>query len=219
MRRHYADHIHFRMSNSVIGRWSSFIVFLVGVAYFIALLIGFATRGLSAPIVDPLLAVMEMLTLLVAPVLLVMMAAIHGRAPLALKTAGSLAFAFMVLATGLTAAVHFVALTATRQLGTALLVWPSSAYALELLAWDGFLGLALVFAALTFQSGGRERHVRRGFLVCGLLCLVGIVGPVVGNMRLQLIGVFAYGALLPAVCLLLFKLFRGDDRTALSQAA
>lgn len=86
------------MSNSVLGRWSSFVVFLVGLVYLIALLIGFATRGLSAPIVDPLLAVMEILTLLIAPVLLVMMAAIHGRAPQVLKTLSSLAFAFMTLA-------------------------------------------------------------------------------------------------------------------------
>jgi hypothetical protein len=207
------------MSNSLVGRWSSFVVFLVGVAYFTALVIGFATRGLSEPIVDPLLAIIEVLTLLVAPVLLVMMVAIHGRAPPALKTVSSIAFLFMALATGLTDAVHFVALTATRQRGSALLVWPSPAYALELLAWDGFLGLALVFAALTFQAAGRERNVRRGFLVCGLLCLVGIIGPAVGNMRLQLIGVFAYGALLPGVCLLLSELFRRDDATALSMSS
>jgi hypothetical protein len=207
------------MSNSVLGRWSSFVVFLVGLAYFIALLIGFATRGFSAPIVDPLLAVMEVLTLLVAPLLLVMMAAIHGRAAHSLKTVSSLAFAFMTIATGLTGAVHFVALTATRQLEAALLVWPSVAYAIELLAWDGFLGLALVFAAFTFQSAGRERHVRRGLLVCGVLCLLGLVGPLVGNMRLQFVGVFAYGALLPAVCLLLSGLFRGDDATVLPRTA
>jgi hypothetical protein len=207
------------MSNSVLGRWSSFAVFLVGVAYFIALLIGFTTRGLSAAIVDPLLAIMELLTLLVAPILLVMMAAVRRRAPEALQAVSSLAFAFMTLTTGLTSAVHFVALTATRQLGNALLVWPSSAYAVELLAWDGFLGLSLVFAAFTFQPGGRERHVRRGLLACGLLCLLGIVGPVVGNMRLQLVGVFAYGGLLPVVCLLLSRLFRGDAGTVLRQAA
>lgn len=207
------------MSNSVLGRWSSFAVFLIGFAYFIALLIGFATRGLSAPIVDPLLAIMELLTLLVAPILLIMMGAVRGRAPEARKTVGSLAFAFMALTTGLTSAVHFVALTATRQLGNALLVWPSAAYAVELLAWDGFLGISLIFAAFTFQPGSRERHVRRGLLACGLLCLLGIVGPVVGNMRLQLVGVFAYGGLLPVVCLLLSRLFRDDDGAALPHAA
>jgi hypothetical protein len=207
------------MSNNALGRWSSFAVFLVGLAYLVALVIGFMTRGLSAPIVDPLLAVMELLTLLAAPLMLVMMAAIHGRAPETLKSVGALAFAFMTLATGLTSAVHFVALTATRQLGSALLVWPSAAYALELLAWDVFLGLSLVFAAFTFQIKGRQRHVRRGFLACGLLCLIGVAGPVVGNMRLQLVGVFAYGGVLPVVCLLLSRLFRSDIGTVVEQAA
>ena len=197
-------------SNSALGRWSSLVVFLLGVAYFVALLIGFATRGLSAPIADPLLAIMEALTLVVAPILLVMMAAIHGRATEPLKTLGALAFAFMTLATGLTCTVHFMALTATRQVGSARLVWPSAAYAAELLAWDAFVGLSLIFAALTFQPDGRERHVRHGLLWCGVLCVIGLAGPVTGNMRLQFVGVFAYGALLPAVCLLLSRLFHHD---------
>ena len=207
------------MSNSMIGRWSSFAVFLIGMAYIVALIIGFATRGLPAPIVDPLLAIMEVLTLIAALLMLVMMAAIHGRTSDDRKTAGAVAFAFMLLATGTTTAVHFVELTAMRQLGSGSLVWPSPAYALELLAWDVFLGLSLVFAAFTFEDSGRECRVRRGLLVCGILCLFGVVGPVVGNMRLQLVGVFAYGGVLPVVCLLLSRLFRGDVRTVIVRAA
>ena len=68
------------LTNSVLGRWSSFAVFLVGVIYIVALVIGFTTYGLSAPIVDPLLAIMEILTLIAALIMLVMMAAIYGRA-------------------------------------------------------------------------------------------------------------------------------------------
>ena len=109
--------------------------------------------------------------------------------------------------------VHFVELTAMRQLGSASLEWPSLGYALELLAWDVFLGLSLIFAAFTFEDSDRECRVRRGLLVCGILCLLGIVGPMVGNMRLQLVGVFAYGGVLPVVCLLLSRLFRGDVGT------
>jgi hypothetical protein len=202
--------------NSELGRWSSFAVFLVGLAYIVALIIGFTTRGLSAPIVDPLLAIMEILTLIAAPLMLVMMAAIYGRASDERKTTGSLAFAFMLLTTGTTSAVHFVNLTATRQLGSALLVWPSPAYALELLAWDVFLGLSLVFAAFTFQGSGR---VKSGLLVCGLLCLVGALGPAVGNMRLQLIGVFAYGGVLPVVSLALSRTFRDEAGTVMDRGA
>ena len=90
---------------------------------------------------------------------------------------------------------------------------------MELLAWDVFLGLSLVFAAFTFEDSGRECRVKRGLLVCGMLCLFGVLGPVVGNMRLQLVGVFAYGGVLPVVCLLLSRLFRGDVGTVIVRAA
>ena len=54
------------------------------------------TRSVSggvAKIVDPLLAIMEMLTLIAAPLMLVMMAAIHGRASDDSKTVGAVALA------------------------------------------------------------------------------------------------------------------------------
>ena len=113
-----------RLTNSVLGRWSSFAVFLVGVIYIVALVIGFTTYGLPAPIVDPLLAIMEILTLIAALIMLVMMAAIYGRAPDNRKMVGAIAFAFMILMTGMTRIVHFVELTAMRQFGTVSLVWP-----------------------------------------------------------------------------------------------
>lgn len=205
-----------RTSSSVAGQWSSFAVFLVGVAYGVTLIIGFTTRGLSAPIVDPLLAVMEVLTMIAAPLLVVVMAAIHGRASDDRRLAGAVAFAFMVLATGITSVVHFVELTAMRQLGSAGLVWPSPIYAAELLAWDVFVGLSLVSASLALEDSGEVRHVRRSLLLCGMLCLAGGVGPVVGSMRLQLVGVFGYGGVLPIVCLLVSRLFRADHPTSLS---
>ena len=181
---------------------------MIGVAYAATLVIGFTTRGLSTPILDPLLAVMEALTICAALVLLVMMAAVHGRAPEDRKTVGALAFVCMSLATGITSAVHFVELTAMRQLGSASLVWPSPAYALELLAWDVFLGLSLVFASFTLRERVPENGARRGLFLCGLLCLFGAAGPIAGDMRIQFVGIFAYGGLLPVVCLLLHRLFR-----------
>lgn len=193
-----------------LGQGSSFGVSLVGIAYLVALVIGFTTHGLTAPILDPLLAVMESLTLLSAPLLLVMCAALYGRAPEGRKTVGAIALAFMTLTTGITSGVHFVELTAVRQLGAARLVWPSPVYALELLAWDGFLGLALIFAGFTLENKGQEQRVRCSLLVCGILCLFGIFGPLFGNMRLQIVGIFGYGAVLPFTSLLLSKLFRQD---------
>lgn len=192
-----------------LGAWSAATVFLIGVAYCVMLAIGFAVHGLSEPIVDPILALMEVLTLLSAPPMVVLMAAIHGRAPHDRRIHGVIALAFATLFAGITSAVHFVELTASRQTGRAGIVWPSAAYAAELLAWDLFLGLALLFAAQVFQGGGPERGVRRALLASGVLCVAGIAGPAVGNMRLQLLGVLGYAGVLPVACFLLARLFRG----------
>ena len=122
-----------------LGVWSAAALCVIGVAYVVTLAVGFASAGFSKPIVDPVLAVMEILTLLSAPILVVLMAAVHAYAPLEYKINGVVAVAFMVLLAGLTSSVHFVELTAVRQSSTARLIWPSTAYALELLAWDLFL--------------------------------------------------------------------------------
>lgn len=200
------------MSANRLGNWSALAVFLIGVAYIITLAIGFAAHGLSEPIVDPVLAIMEVLTLLSAPLMVVMMAAVHGYAPRERKTYSLIALAFMILVAGMTSVVHFVGLTALRQLGSGGIVWPSPAYAVELLAWNLFLGLSLLFAAPVFEGVGLERTVRRGLFISGALCIAGVLGPAVGNLRLQLVGVLGYAGVLPFVCFMLARLFRRDVR-------
>jgi hypothetical protein len=177
------------------------------VGYVLALAAGFARHGFQEPITDPVLAVMEVLTLLSAPAIVTLMAAIHDRARPERRIYGVAALAFGTLCAGTTSAVHFMELTAARQLDGGGIVWPSRTYAAELLAWDVFLGLALVFAARVFDDGGAEQRIRRALLACGLLCLVGTVGPAVGNMRLQLVGVVGYAGVLPVVAFLLARLF------------
>jgi hypothetical protein len=191
-----------------LGAWSASALFVIGVAYVVTLAVGFASAGLAKPIVDPVLAVMEILTLLSAPILVVLMAAVHAYAEPRHRVHGSIAFAFMVLMAGLTSSVHFVELTAVRQSAAASLTWPSTAYALELLAWDVFLGFSLLFAAPVFTAGKLEGAIRAGLYVAGTLCLVGVLGPTSGDMRLQFIAVAGYAGVLPAVFLLLAMLFR-----------
>ena len=137
---------------------------------------------------------------------------------------GTVSLAFATLFTGLTSAVHFVKLTAVRQVGGGGITWPSSAYALERLAWDWFLGLALLAAAPVFRTDMRgdrpaaERRLRRGFLLAGALCLAGVVGPLTGDMRLQRIGIVGYAVALPVVFHWLARHLRrvpsGEDASA-----
>jgi hypothetical protein len=198
-----------------LGFWSSAVLVGIGVGYVLVLAAGFVRHGLDEPIADPILAIMEVLTLLSAPAVVMLMLAVHERAAPERRVFGLGAVAFSMLFAGTTSVVHFMELTAGRQLGEAGIVWPSRTYAAELLAWDVFLGLALVFAAGVFCDEGPERSTRRALLICGVLCLVGTVGPVVGVMRLQLVGVVGYAGVLPFVAFLMMRLF---ERTATQPA-
>ena len=60
-----------------LGAWSATVMVLIGVAYVVTLVIGIVTYGMR-PIADPVLAVMEVLTLMAAPTVVVLMVAIHG---------------------------------------------------------------------------------------------------------------------------------------------
>lgn len=92
-------------------------------------------------------------------------------------------------------------------------------YALELLAWDVFLGLSLIFAAPVFQGGGLKRAVRITMFGAGGLSLAGTVGPAIGDLRWQRIGVFGYGVVLPVACLLLAIVFHHSSTTRSGPAA
>ena len=190
-------------ASSVLGRWAALAVCGIGVAYVPVLAAALVTLGVSVPIVDPFLAVMESLTLTSAVLMVVLMAAINDRARGEQRVHGAIGMAFMELFAGTTCVVHFVQLTSNRQLGSRGLVWPSTSYAAELVAWNLFLGLALIAAAQVFTRGARERLVSRTLLLSGLLCVAGVIGPLVGHMRLQVVGIVGYALVLPVACFLL----------------
>jgi hypothetical protein len=197
--------------------WSAWVVYFLGIAYGITLVVGFASvASLSAPLPDPFLAIAELLFIVMAPAMVVMMAAIHAYAPHSGKTLSVTAFGFMILLAGLTTSVHFVELMVVRRIQPASVAgfselfpfhWPSVLYALDIVAWDWFLGLALLFAAPLFSGGRIEASVRAGMIVSGALCLAGLVGPAIGDLNLRAIGIAGYAVVLPVVCLLLAVVF------------
>jgi hypothetical protein len=123
-----------------------------------------------------------------------------------------MALIFMVLSAGITASVHFTILSVSRQIAAAGLPaagllfsfrWPSVAYALDILAWDGFFALAVLCAAPVFAGGRREKTVQLLLVGSGGLSLAGLVGVPLGNMQVRLIGVVGYGVVAPVAFLLL----------------
>jgi hypothetical protein len=182
-----------------LGAWSGTAMVLVGAAYVVVLGVGFSRHGLSEPIADPILAVMEVLTVVSAIPVVTLCAALHVITAPPRRVWGLLALCFACMFAVTTIAVHLVELTAGRQLGRAGLVWPSTTYAVELVAWDILLGLCLLAVWAALGTDRAVRRLRAVVMVTSICCLVGIAGPVVGNMRWQLIGVFGYSLLLPAV--------------------
>jgi hypothetical protein len=191
-----------------LGSWSALSVFAVGVAYIVTLSVGMAEAGFTRPIVGTILLVMEVLTLLSAPFAVITMAAVHARTTAEYKVHSLIALIFMALMAATTMSVHFVQLTALRQMGSAGIVWPSVPYALELLAWDVFLGVSLLFAAPVFRGSRLDMSVRVGMFAVGFLCLTGAAGPALGDMRFQFISVAGYAVVMPFVFLLLALLLR-----------
>ena len=193
----------------LLGGWSASAVVALGALYLVALASGVFTVGLERPIGDPILAIMEVITVLSAVAVMTMVAALAANAPPSRRIYGSLSVTFTGLFTGTTTVVHVIALSAARELDVAALVWPSMLYAAELAAWDVLLGVALVFAALALDESKRLRVIRIGLCCAGALCLAGIVGPMLGRMPLQRIGIVGYAVVLPCMCALIAQEFRG----------
>jgi hypothetical protein len=168
------------------------------------------------PIGDPLFAMLEISILLIMPLIVALMVAVHAWAPAEAKVFSLSALVFASLLAGLTCSVHFVLLTVGRQAAfsglawTPLLLsfkWPSLAYALDVLAWDGFFALSALFAAPVFSGDRLAVSIRVLLLVSGALALAGLSGIIVGDMRLRAIGIVGYAGVFPVAALLLAVLF------------
>lgn len=178
--------------------------------------------------VDPYLAILEVLMILFAVVLVVMIAAVYTYAAPDRKTLALAAFAFVASFAVLTCGVHFASLTTGRQIDPRTFPllfhqlsfeeWPTLAMSLDLLAWDFFLGLSLLFAAPVF-TGGDARRVRVGMILAGTLCVAGTLGPATGHLQIQYLGIAGYAFVLPVGCALLALLFRRPTKTPSSTVA
>ena len=197
--------------------WSARVLFAIGVCYAVIMIIGFAAMGTtSKPLGDPYLAIMEVLILIMAPILVLLAAVIHACAPEGARTYSITAFGWMLLLAGFTVTVHLVLLTVARRIdpnaihGYQYLFtwhWPSMLYGVDIVAWDIFFGLALLFAAPVFHASGHVA-VRNGMLIAGALSVVGIIGPALNHIALRQIGIIGYAIIWPIVCLPLSKAFR-----------
>lgn len=188
------------------------------VAYAVTLVLGLAT--LASPdeqIGDPMFTILEVLIIVMMPAIVALFVAVHAWAPARLKALSLTSLVFTGLLAAVTCSLHFVVLTLSRQdafAGQAWLPpvmafkWPSVVYALDILAWDVFFAIAVLFAAPLFSGSRSASWIRALLITSGLLALAGLSGVVVGDMQLRNIGIVGYVGVFLVVAVLLARLFR-----------
>jgi hypothetical protein len=164
------------------------------------------------PIGDPYFSLMEILIVLIAPLMVISMVVVHEYASPEAKVYSLTALAFMILMAGITASIHFVILTVSRQIAAAGLpwvplfisfTWPSVTYTLDILAWDFFFALSMLFAAPVFKGGRLETALRLLLIVSGVLSFAGLIGVPLANMNVRNIGIIGYVGVASVAFLLL----------------
>lgn len=215
-----------------LGVASAVAVASLVVIYTVTLAAGFLSLDSPRdPIGDPYFSLLEILILSMVPFMVTLMVAVHAWAPAEARVFSLTALAFMVVLAGLTSALHFVILTVSREAAFADLSWlplvlsfewPSVAYAIDILAWDVFFALSVLFAAPVFGGSRLALWVRALLIVSGVLSAAGLSGVVLGNMQARNIGIVGYTVVFAVAAVLLAVLFyrtkpkvlRHEDRKA-----
>jgi hypothetical protein len=193
-------------------------VFLI-VAYAVTLVLGLVSlTSPDQPIGDPMFTILEVLIIVMMPAMITLMVAVHAWAPIRVKTLSLAALMFMGLLGMVTCSVHFVILTISHQaafVGQSWLPlflefkWPSVVYALDILGWDVFFPLSMLFAAPVFSGSRMATWIRWLMIASATLALAGLSGIIFGDMQLRNIGIIGYvGVFLVVAVLLAVLLYR-----------
>ncbi len=217
------SHEGFTKPYRTLGRAAALAVFVLIVTYAVATTLGFLSlKSPQDPIGDPYFTMMELLILLLVAPLIISMMAVHAYAAPGAKPYSLIALAFMVLMGTITSGVHFTVLTVSRQIEAAgfteapflfSFAWPSVAYTLDILAWDWFFALSMLFAVPVFRGRGLETTLRYLLIVSGVLSLIGLLGVPLAILHagywntVRNIGIVGYALVAPVAFLLVAIVF------------
>ena len=207
------------------GLASALGVVIASAVYFVPLVLGFATLpSPDVPFLEPWFSMMEVLIILIAPLMVMLTVAIHSAAPIARKPFSLAAAVFMGIVAGITCSVHFTILTLSHRADFASLrwlrsmitfQWPSVTYTLDILAWDVFFGISVLFLVPVFNGSRLSRAIRALLFASGVIAIAGLFGVALDNMSVRDIGIVGYAVVYPIAAVLLVRFFqtlpdRGD---------
>jgi hypothetical protein len=209
--------MHFTVTARRLGVVASAAVVVLSLAYSAVLAAGLLSLSSpDDPIGNPFFPVMELLIIAVVPAMVIQMVAVHAWASGSAKVLSLTAVVFMALLAALSTTLHFVILTLSQQAEIVAqpwwralfsFEWPSAAYALDILAWDVFFSLSMLFAAPVFRGTRLTTAIRALMQLSGVLALLGLMGVAFDDIRLRSIGIAGYAGVFPIVAALLGILF------------
>lgn len=162
-----------------------------------------------------LLTLWEAVTILSAPVMLLVLLAILKISSQAKPVFRSLTLVFMTGTIILTSVAHLVNIAVTRKLiaeGVNIPTyfqigyWPSVEMAIDYLAWGFFMGLAFIATACSLHTAGSIfKRLKIMLIVCGSLCLLGFIGTILINENFWYLAPLGYGVGSIFICIEMFK--------------
>ena len=207
---------NFNLPYRKVGRTTCYLIFGLGVFYAIITVIGLLSLESSNEVIrNPYFTIMEIMSILIALLMTISMVAVHIYASSVDKFFSLTAMTFMFIATGITTSVHFIILSLNNSAEPHQLInfsilftfkWPSVVYALDILAWDLFFGLSMLFAAQVFKKDRFERNLKKLLITTGTLSLIGLIGVPLQNMQIRNIGIIGYAITGPVAFLLIGKI-------------
>ncbi len=205
-----------------LGFLSALAITVVGVAY-VALLGALAVLGqLVMPPTQPVQLFGGIVTIIAAPLLVILMACVHETSPRTLHVYSLSALVFTVLFAAMVSINRYVQLTVIRQGMTRgaveelkiFLPYGSDSvmFSLEILGWGFFMGIAALCAAPLFTATTVDRWLRGLFITYGALGLTSALGLVLAS-PISAVGFMAWGPVLDAITGLLAVRFWRNMRT------
>ena len=184
-----------------IGYWLSLLGLLLALAYF-GLVIATLASG-NFPPVGLYESMISVVTLLIAPVLVLLWATIHQVTPAGKQVFSLGSLVLIAIFATLTSINRYNAITVVPQ-ATAMGVsegldwflpygWPSIMFAMEALAWGGYFGLACLCLAPAFGGNRLEKAIFWTLFACGVLSLASVLGQVLDSFPLGVLGILAWG--------------------------
>jgi hypothetical protein len=212
-----------KTSHHKLGYWVSLIELVLAIAYLAAVAAMFIAG--TIPPAEPYISIVSVVSLASAPLFIFLWAIMHNITSPEKKVFAQTSLALIVIFATLTSINRYVALTVVHQ-SLAMGVtdglnwfmpygWPSIMAAIEVLAWGGFLGLALLFLAPVFHNSKLELAIFWTLIVSGLFSLVAVFGQIINSVVLNMVGIIAWGPGLIVLFVLLAFWFKNSGKAPL----